>query len=52
MGDIKVEEVKNGLEPVYTPLPLTKHSLETADPDAETDLDNRNLVNYVIINHI
>lgn len=51
MGDIKVEEVRNGLEPVCTPL-CVQRSWEHADPDAATGLDNKNLVNYKMTNHI
>lgn len=53
MGDIKVEEVKNGSEPVCTPPSLRVLSTwEHGDPDAETGPDDRNLGNDVTINLI
>ncbi len=51
VGDIKVEEVKNGLEPVCTPS-CVRRGWEHADPDAATGVDNENLVNYKMTNHI
>lgn len=53
MGDIKVEEVQNGSEPVCTPPSLRVCSTwEHGDPDAETGLDDRDLGSDVIINLI
>lgn len=53
MGDIKVEEVKNGSEPVCTPPSLRVCSTwGHGDPDAETGPDDRDLGSDVIINLI